>query len=62
LKGNDLFYQNHNGGEIYTDKTKLWQDDLYNSRSLEVRVRYNFNVGRDKYKGKGAGQEEINRL
>lgn len=62
LKGSDLLYQKRDAIEMYTDKVTLNQNSRYETRKIELTLRYRFNVGKDKYKGKGVGQEEINRL
>ena len=62
LSGNDIF----NGGisrfTIYSNRfmfTKMEDDD---SRCVTLSLRYRFNVTPSKYKGRGAGNDEKNRL
>ena len=62
LKGSDLLYQKRDALQFYTDRVNMNQDSQYNSRHIELTLRYRLNVGRDKYKGKGAGQKEMKRL
>lgn len=61
LKGHDLF-KGQDGILLYNDRMELYQMNLFDSRQVELTVRYNFNSARSKYKGTGAGNAEINRL
>lgn len=62
LKGSDLLYRKCDALQFYTGRVYMDQNSRYDSRQIELTLRYRLNVGHDKYKGKGAGQEEINRL
>ncbi|WP_221406111.1 TonB-dependent receptor domain-containing protein [Proteiniphilum acetatigenes] len=62
LKGHDLFRGQKDGNLLYNDRMELYQVNRYDSREIELTVRYNFNSARSKYKGTGAGNTEINRL
>ncbi|WP_313382355.1 outer membrane beta-barrel protein [Proteiniphilum saccharofermentans] len=62
LKGHDLFRGQKDGNLLYNDRMELYQVNRYDSREIELTVRYNFNSARSKYKGTGAGNAEINRL
>ncbi len=41
---------------------ELFQESKYDTRQIELTVRYKFNFTNSKYKGTGAGQSEIERL
>jgi hypothetical protein len=40
----------------------LSQYSEWDSRELEVTVRYKFNTAKNRYKGNGAGDSEISRM
>ena len=40
----------------------LWQSSTSDSRALLLTLQYNFNTSKNRYKGKGAGNEELNRF
>lgn len=62
VKGNDLFYQDWDADKLYNDKMQLVQYARRGSRDVTFTLRYKFNMTRSKYKGTGAGNDEINRL
>lgn len=62
LKGHDVFLQSRDGNLLYNAQMELYQMNRYDSRQLELSVRYKFNTARSKYKGTGSGQSEINRM
>ncbi|MBP8945107.1 MAG: TonB-dependent receptor [Paludibacteraceae bacterium] len=62
LKGNDLLYKRKDGNLLYNHQMNLLQINHYDTRQLELTVRYNFNTAKSKYKGTGAGEKEMKRL
>jgi len=62
LKASDIFYQQKDRVLLYNDKMELDQENKFDTRSVELTVRYKFNLAKSKYKGTGAGQSEIKRL
>ena len=40
----------------------IYQSSLWDTRELEVTVRYKFNTNGNRYKGTGAGESEFKRL
>ena len=62
LKGHDIFKGKKDGNLLYNKQMEFYQLNRYDSRKIELTLRYKFNSSRSKYKGTGAGQEEINRL
>lgn len=62
LKGHDIFMQNKDGNLLYNAQMELYQMNKYDSREIEFTIRYKFNSAKNKYKGTGAGQSEIERL
>lgn len=62
LKGHDLFRGRTMDIKFYNDRLILYQFSRWDSRELELTVRYKFNSAKNRYKGTGAGQGEINRM
>lgn len=62
IKGKDLFKSQKDAYLIYHANMNFYQGSTYDNRELELTVRYKFNTVRSKYKGKGAGNSEKNRL
>lgn len=62
LKGHDIFDSPKDGNLLKFAQSELYQLNRYDSREVELTVRYKFNSARSKYKGSGAGQSEINRM
>lgn len=62
LIGADIFNGMPRHYELYSGNIKM-QSDLDNfKRSIRLTVRYNFNVTKSRYMGRGAGQSEKQRL
>ena len=47
---------------IYNKHMDLTVNNVTDSREVRLTVRYKFNTTKNKYKGKGAAEEEIRRL
>ena len=62
LTGNDLFNQGKSRGLYYFDRMIFRKTEDYDSRCVQLSLRYRFNVVPSKYKGTGAGNAEKNRL
>ena len=62
LKGSDLLNKNVNGYEVQNWQMNFRQLQLRDTQEVGITLRYKFNTTRSKYKGTGAGNEEINRL
>lgn len=62
LKGSDLFYSNKEDVLLYNKQMELFQGSRYDSREIELTVRYKFNTAKSKYKGQGAGNSEMGRF
>lgn len=62
LAGEDLLNRNRDGNLCFNNQVKLWQGNFYDRRQFVATIRYKFNTTRNKYKGTGAGIDEINRL
>lgn len=42
----------------YNDRLDIYQYSEWDSRELELTVRYKFNTAKNRYKGNGAGDRE----
>ena len=62
LEGNDIFNKSNRDILFYNKDVTLWQSNTSDSRSLLLTFQYNFNTSRSRYKGQGAGNEELNRF
>jgi hypothetical protein len=62
LSGNDLFNQGSSYGTLYFDHMTLTKSEERDTRCVTLSLRYRFNVTPSKYKGRGAGNAEKNRL
>lgn len=62
LAGRDLFDGQSSRQVIYSGDVRSASHEKMYMRSFEITVRYNFNVPRSKYKGRGAGESEKSRL
>ena len=62
LKGHDILHGNKTGVKLYNNKLHIFQTSIWDSRELEITVRYKFNTNGSRYKGTGAGESEFNRL
>lgn len=62
LKGHDVFKGRKDGNLLYNHQMDLLQFNQYDSREVELTVRYKFNSAKSKYKGTGAGENELKRL
>lgn len=62
LKGHDLFHGRKMGIFAFNDRLDIFQYSEWDSRELELTVRYKFNTTKNRYKGNGAGDREICRM
>ena len=62
LEGDDIFNKSNRDMQFYNKDVTLWQSNTSDSRSLLLTLQYNFNTSKNRYKGKGAGNEELNRF
>lgn len=62
LKGWDIFRGRKDGNLLRFPRMELYQSNRYDTRELELTLRYRFNAAKSKYKGTGAGVGEIDRL
>ena len=62
LKGTDLTYDRTEEHKNMDLNIEHIQYNRYNTRALQITVRYNFNMMNSRYLGKGAGTEERRRM
>ena len=62
LEANDIFNKSYRNVTFYNKDVTLWQNMTTDSRALLLTLQYNFNTTRNRYKGKGAGNEELSRF
>lgn len=62
LSATDIFKTARNSMITYGSQMKLDKWNYSDSRAVRLTVRYSFNSTMNKYKGRGAGQSERNRL
>ncbi|MBS9768146.1 MAG: TonB-dependent receptor family protein, partial [Flavobacteriaceae bacterium] len=62
LKGYDIFKSKKESVLLYNKQMNFLQLNRSDSQEFEITIRYKFNTTRSKYKGKGAGNSEINRM
>lgn len=58
----DILYKNRPLNTVYSPYMRMTMDNSFDSREVYLTVRYNFNTGKNKYKGTGAGTETMRRL
>ena len=58
----DLFASIRQKATIYSDIREIYLDKHFDTRNLELTVRYNFNPVKSKYRGQGAGNDAKRRL
>lgn len=62
IAGKDLFNGSNDHVKLYSGNILIDTKEYYNLRSCEVTFRYHLNVPKNKYKGKGAGLIEKERM
>lgn len=62
LEANDIFNKDMRDATIYSKDVTLFKSSHPTNRTFQLTLQYTFNVTRDRYKGKGAGNNELNRF
>ncbi len=62
LKGHDILNGQTMNIKVYNHRINIYQFSRWDTRELELTVRYKFNTAKNRYKGTGAGQGEISRM
>lgn len=62
VEANDIFNKSGHDFTFYNRDVTIIQTSIANNRAFMLTLQYNFNTTRDRYKGRGAGTNELNRL
>lgn len=62
VEANDIFNKSGRDFTFYNRDVTIIQTSIANNRAFMLTLQYNFNTTRDRYKGRGAGTNELNRL
>jgi len=62
LEANDMFNKSARDFTFYNRDVTIFKIDNTYNRNFMVTLQYAFNASRDRYKGRGAGSNEINRF
>lgn len=62
LEANDIFNKNQRDFTFYNKDVTIFKSNHIPSRTFQLTLQYTFNVTRDRYKGRGAGADEMNRF
>lgn len=58
----DILYKNNPFNSSYSPYMRMSVDNKFDTREAYLQIRYQFNSGKNKYKGTGAGTETLRRL
>lgn len=62
LEANDIFNKNQRNFTFYNKDVTIFKSNHIISRTFQLTLQYTFNVTRDRYKGRGAGTDEMKRF
>ena len=62
LEAKDLFNSSQKDAMMYNDAVQIVQKNFSTGRSMMLTLQYRFNTTRDRYRGTGAGTNEMNRF
>lgn len=62
LEANDIFNKNQRDFTFYNKDVTIFKSGHITSRTFQLTLQYTFNVTRDRYKGRGAGADEMSRF
>lgn len=62
FEANDIFNRNNRDFIFYNKDVTIFKSEHITNRTFQLTLQYTFNVTRDRYKGKGAGTDELNRF
>lgn len=62
LEFNDIFHSMRDKATGYCSQSEMYSSAKDNTQQIKLTVSYNLNTKKSKYKGTGAGNEEMNRL
>lgn len=62
LEANDIFNKNNRDFTFYNKDVTIVKSNHITGRTFQLTLQYTFNVTRDRYAGKGAGNNELDRF
>ncbi len=62
LEANDIFNKSNRDATLLNKDVTIYKFNTTNNRTLMLTLQYTFNSTRDRYKGKGAGANEMDRF
>ncbi|MDE5797085.1 MAG: outer membrane beta-barrel family protein, partial [Muribaculaceae bacterium] len=62
LEANDIFNKNIRSFTLYNKDVTIFKTSHITNRTFQLTLQYTFNITRDRYAGKGAGNDELNRF
>lgn len=62
LEANDIFNKNIRNFTLYNKDVTIFKSSHITNRTFQLTLQYTFNITRDRYAGKGAGNNELNRF
>lgn len=62
FEANDIFNKNVKDFTFYNKDVTIFKSTHITNRTFLLTLQYSFNITRDRYKGRGAGTDEINRF
>lgn len=62
LEANDIFNKSNRDFTFYNKDVTIMKSSHITARTFQLTLQYTFNVTRDRYAGKGAGANELNRF
>ena len=62
MEANDIFNKSNRDASLLNKDVTIHKFNTTNNRTFMLTLQYTFNSSRDRYKGQGAGTNEINRF
>lgn len=62
LEANDVFNKSNRDVTLLNKDVTIYKFDTTNNRTFMLTLQYTFNASRDRYRGQGAGTDEMNRF
>lgn len=62
LEANDIFNKNIRNFTFYNKDVTIFKSGNIINRTFQLTLQYTFNITRDRYAGKGAGNNELQRF
>ena len=62
LEANDIFNKSNRDVTLLNKDVTIYKFNTTNNRTFMLTLQYTFNASRDRYRGQGAGADEMNRF